>query len=152
MNRREAVVIMAVTGTTTVTFDLFHKYTERLLGRPIWTHEFASESLWEQIKDAAMPEFLDICKRVDSLAEEPWETEEFEYTPESYARGMNEMADRLPKDKPTIFIKVADEGGEENPDRCPDCGGMNGRHGLVHVRHGNGGGHNELCPRAAEEI
>lgn len=30
---------------------------------------------------------------------------------------------------------------------CGRCGGANGRHGLVHVRHGNGGGHNEPCPR-----
>lgn len=30
---------------------------------------------------------------------------------------------------------------------CPDCGGLNGDHGLVHVRHGNGGGHNQPCPR-----
>ena len=30
--------------------------------------------------------------------------------------------------------------------RCPRCGGLNGSHGFVHVRHGNGGGHNEPCP------
>ncbi len=30
--------------------------------------------------------------------------------------------------------------------RCPKCMGENGNHGLVHVRHGNGGGHNEICP------
>lgn len=28
---------------------------------------------------------------------------------------------------------------------CPRCAGTNG-HNLVHVRHGNGGGHNEPCP------
>lgn len=32
---------------------------------------------------------------------------------------------------------------------CPRCGGMNGSHGIVHVRHGNGGGHNEPCPVSA---
>lgn len=31
---------------------------------------------------------------------------------------------------------------------CPRCAGTDGRHGLVHVRHGNGGGHNEPCPNA----
>lgn len=30
---------------------------------------------------------------------------------------------------------------------CPRCGGLDGHHGLVHVRHGNGGGHNVPCPR-----
>jgi hypothetical protein len=29
---------------------------------------------------------------------------------------------------------------------CPRCAGTNGNHGQVHVRHGNGGGHNEPCP------
>ena len=30
---------------------------------------------------------------------------------------------------------------------CPRCGGI-GTHGTVHVRHGNGGGHNTPCPDA----
>jgi len=30
--------------------------------------------------------------------------------------------------------------------RCPKCGGLNGAHGLVHTRHGNGGGSNSPCP------
>ena len=29
--------------------------------------------------------------------------------------------------------------------RCRGCGGLNGSHGTVHVRHDNGGGHNEPC-------
>jgi hypothetical protein len=33
------------------------------------------------------------------------------------------------------------------PNYCPDCGYKGGRHGLVHVRAGDGGGHNEPCPR-----
>lgn len=37
-------------------------------------------------------------------------------------------------------------------ERCPECGGLDGLHGLVHVRHGNGGGHNEMCPRYAPEL
>lgn len=34
------------------------------------------------------------------------------------------------------------------PTRCPRCAGTNGNHVEVHVRHGNGGGHNEPCPNA----
>ena len=33
------------------------------------------------------------------------------------------------------------------PAPCPRCGGV-GTHGMVHVRHGNGGGHNVPCPEA----
>ena len=35
--------------------------------------------------------------------------------------------------------------------RCPKCMAPNGTHWYVHVRHGNGGGHNEPCPRATGE-
>lgn len=31
---------------------------------------------------------------------------------------------------------------------CGACGGQNGRHGMVHRRHGNGGGSNVPCPNA----
>ncbi len=34
--------------------------------------------------------------------------------------------------------------------RCSLCGGLNGTHGLVHVRHGNGGGHNAPCPQSTD--
>lgn len=35
--------------------------------------------------------------------------------------------------------------------RCRRCGGI-GTHGTVHVRHGNGGGHNEPCPEARGDV
>ena len=31
---------------------------------------------------------------------------------------------------------------------CAQCGGLDGAHGLVHVRYGNGGGGNRPCPKA----
>ncbi len=33
---------------------------------------------------------------------------------------------------------------------CPRCGHVGG-HGMVHVRHDNGGGHNEPCPAGQAE-
>ena len=33
---------------------------------------------------------------------------------------------------------------------CDRCGGLNGQHGMIHVRHGNGGGHNSPCPSGRE--
>jgi len=35
---------------------------------------------------------------------------------------------------------------------CPNCGGRNGHHLLVHIRHGNGGGHNERCPKGLRSV
>ncbi len=34
---------------------------------------------------------------------------------------------------------------------CLTCGGVLPNHLPVHVRHGNGGGHNESCPKGAKE-
>lgn len=45
---------------------------------------------------------------------------------------------------------IEDSADLEEGSRCPRCGSV-GSHGLVHVRHGNGGGHNERCPWAPEE-
>lgn len=58
------------------------------------------------------------------------------------------------------FVQAIVNGGlahltEQHPDEepgpaapCPRCGGPNGAHGVVHVRHGNGGGSNRPCPDA----
>lgn len=36
------------------------------------------------------------------------------------------------------------------PERCNRCWHTLPNHGLVHVRHGNGGGHNEPCPNTPQ--
>ena len=33
-------------------FRDFHKWAEKLLGHPIWTHEFAIEEVWDDLKIA----------------------------------------------------------------------------------------------------
>lgn len=65
MNQREALVFTAYTGVTFVqNFSDFHEYAEELMGRPIFTHQFASTEFAEKIATAAKPEFLRICKNV----------------------------------------------------------------------------------------
>lgn len=39
------------TGRLFCDIAAFHAYAERLLGRPIWTHEFADEDLWRELRD-----------------------------------------------------------------------------------------------------
>ena len=67
--RRQAAIITAYTGITCGPFEAFHEYAEKLLGRPIWTHEFASKKLSAQIKEAATEDFLSICHAPDEEAE-----------------------------------------------------------------------------------
>ena len=45
MTLHEKVVLSAYTGILMCDFSEVHKYIEKLLGRPVWTHELASEAL-----------------------------------------------------------------------------------------------------------
>lgn len=74
MTDREKAIVMAYTGVAMLTgekFGIFHKYVEDIMGRPIWTHEFAI--LAEEIKERAKPDFLKICE--ESTYEEGGEQE-----------------------------------------------------------------------------
>lgn len=51
MTLHEKVVLSAYTGILMCDFSEVHKYIEKLLGRPVWTHELASEALWSEIKE-----------------------------------------------------------------------------------------------------
>jgi hypothetical protein len=71
MTLHEACVFSAFTGTLCCPkFSDFHAYCEKLLGRPIWTHQFPE--LKEELKEKSKPEFLRIVYNIedDSKAEE----------------------------------------------------------------------------------
>ena len=56
MKRNEAVLVSADTGfLLTEDFSDVHKFCEELLGRPIWTHEFASDTLQKEIREKCKP-------------------------------------------------------------------------------------------------
>lgn len=57
----QAVIIMGYTGIATRNFSIFHEDVERLLGRPVFTHEFANDSVFAEINEANREDFLDIC-------------------------------------------------------------------------------------------
>lgn len=66
MTKREAAVIMAVSGCALLVgddLDYFYKYITELLGYPVWTHEIPA--LANEIKEKAMPEFVEICKNLE---------------------------------------------------------------------------------------
>lgn len=62
MTLHEKVVLSAYTGILMCDMSEVHQYIKKLLGRPVWTHELASEALWEQIKGKAKPDFLKIIE------------------------------------------------------------------------------------------
>lgn len=64
MTKHEAIVVSAYTGFLMCDFGDVHEYVEKKLGRPVWTHEFANKSIWEEIREKTKPDFLKICKEV----------------------------------------------------------------------------------------
>lgn len=72
MNKKEAVLISAFTGfLLTKNFADVHKFCEDLLGRPIWTHEFASRTIQEEIKEKCIPLIFEMIEReTDNTTEE----------------------------------------------------------------------------------
>lgn len=56
MNKQEAILLSAYTGFLLVPdFSLVHEFIEKTLGRPVWSHELASEKLFEEIREKLRP-------------------------------------------------------------------------------------------------
>lgn len=67
MTKQECAIIMAYTGICMLTgddFSIFHEYIEKLMNRPIWTHELAYKEIWEEIKKKSEDDFMNLCKEV----------------------------------------------------------------------------------------
>ena len=62
MTKRECAIVSAYTGILCGDFNEFHKYVEELLGRPVWTHEFANEELVQRIKELSKDDFCNLGK------------------------------------------------------------------------------------------
>lgn len=66
MTEKEKIIVSAFTGILMTDFSKVHEYIEKILGRPVWTHEFADKAIWEEIKKKSEDDFLDICKKDDN--------------------------------------------------------------------------------------
>jgi hypothetical protein len=61
LTKEQAAIIGLYTGVTCGPFADIHELAEKLLGRPIFTHEFAKEDFVEDLKNKATDMFLEIC-------------------------------------------------------------------------------------------
>lgn len=59
--KEQALAITGYTGITALPFNEFHEDVEKRLGRGVWTHEFASPDMWEEIKSVYKEDFLAMC-------------------------------------------------------------------------------------------
>lgn len=58
MTKQEAAIVSAYTGIMLGSFSDLHKYSEEILGRPIFTHEFGNEKVANEIKEKSKPDFM----------------------------------------------------------------------------------------------
>lgn len=60
LTRRQSAIIGAYTGITVGPFSAIHEYAEEVLGRRIWTHEFASRKVMDELKSASFDDFMSV--------------------------------------------------------------------------------------------
>ena len=66
MTYKEALILSAYTGYLLVpNFADVHEYCERILGRPIFTHEFAVEETQKEIRNKLKPQIIDMIKKLE---------------------------------------------------------------------------------------
>ena len=61
MTQEERLIVSAYTGILMTDFDKFHEYCEKVMGRPVWTHEFANESFNKELKGKVKNNFIKLC-------------------------------------------------------------------------------------------
>lgn len=115
MTDKEKAIVMAHTGICMLTgdkFQIFHKYVEDIMGRPIMTHEIGW--LADAIKEKSKADFMALCAD-ESCSEKPnrwipvkWHniTEE-EREREGYPKEWLTMFDcHMPEDEQEILVTV----------------------------------------------
>lgn len=61
MTLQERLIVSAYTGVTMCDFAILHEYLEKLLERPIYTHELADEKVVNEIREKVKPDFIALC-------------------------------------------------------------------------------------------
>lgn len=65
LTREQAAVIGAYTGYLAGPFSDMHEYIERVMGRPVWTHEMGGGGLMDKLREASKADFLAITAEGD---------------------------------------------------------------------------------------
>jgi hypothetical protein len=60
LTKEQAAIIGAFTGYLCGPFSDMHEYVEKIMERPVWTHEMGNKEIMEEIKKRAKADFLEI--------------------------------------------------------------------------------------------
>lgn len=66
LTREQAALIGAYTGYALGPFSDVHVVIERVLGRPVYTHEITMPGLMDDVRQRLYPELLDVVYKEDS--------------------------------------------------------------------------------------
>jgi hypothetical protein len=61
LTKEQGAIVGAYTGILAGSFSDMHEYIERIMGRPVFTHEMGNEKVYAQIREKAKTDFLAIC-------------------------------------------------------------------------------------------
>lgn len=62
LTKEQAIIISGYTGIMCCKFEYLHEDVEKRTGRPVWTHEFGSDSnLGNTVRDLYKDDFIKIC-------------------------------------------------------------------------------------------
>lgn len=67
MTNFEKRVVSAYTGILMCKFEELHEYIEKILGRPVWTHELADDIIQKEVKEKSKNDFIAICANDESI-------------------------------------------------------------------------------------
>jgi hypothetical protein len=60
MTKKEAAIVSAYTGFLLCPFPDLHEYIEKVMGRPVWTHEMASKEFQAELHEKTRADFISI--------------------------------------------------------------------------------------------
>ncbi len=61
MTLDEKIVVSAYTGYLMCDFNLMHKYIEKIMNRPVYTHELGMDIFNNELHEKVKSDFLKIC-------------------------------------------------------------------------------------------
>ena len=62
MTKQKKVIVSAYTGVLMCDFADLHEYIEKIMGRPVWTHELAFHDIMQEIKAKSKEDFMNLCR------------------------------------------------------------------------------------------
>lgn len=70
MSPEESAIVGAYTGFLCGPFDVMHEYIEKIMGRPVFTHEMGSKEFMEKVSEAAKTDFVTMAESVSKAHDE----------------------------------------------------------------------------------